>query len=183
MATPHGTAAAPSRRGTIAIAVVGTVLVLACATLSAVQILVLNPMAAVPGVSLDQIYQDLAARDESLGVPVVLLEMGFGVLLAVVLLVLTVRFRDLTSRSVAAGYLILLTLATPAYFWAGFGAGMGLADTYEISGGDYSPWAWPIYLCSAVALTALVVLILVGGLREVRQIPPAATVSSGLTET
>ena len=51
-------------------------------------------------------------------------------------------------------YLVLLTFGAPAYFMASFGAGMGLADTYGISGADYSPWARPLYLVSLLSLLA-----------------------------
>ena len=39
------------------------------------------------------------------------------------------------------------------------GPGMALADTYGIGGGDHSPWAWPIYVVSALALAGLVAVV------------------------
>jgi hypothetical protein len=59
----------------------------------------------------------------------------------------------------------MIVLGTPAYFFASFGPGMSLADTYPISGGDHSPWARPLYAASALALLALVGVV-VGGLRR-----------------
>ena len=160
----------------IAAAVVGTLLVTVCAALGAVQILVLNPLAAVPGASLAQIQQELAAHDESLGTPFVLAEMGFGVLLAIALLFIAVRIR-LPLVVIAGGYLWLLILATPPYFLASFGAGMRRADTFGISGGDYSPWAWPIYLVSALATGGLVAILVISGVKAVRNTRPAVTIS------
>ena len=131
----------------------------------------------MPGASLAQIRQELAAHDESLGAPFVLAEMGFGVLLAIAALLITVRNRRLPLAVIAGGYLWLLILATPAYFWASFGAGMSLANTFGINGGDYSPWAWPIYLISALATGGLVAILVISGVKVIRNTRPAVTIS------
>lgn len=49
-------AEAPRDRRPLVVAVIGTVVVVAYALLAAVQILVLNPLAAVPGAELSRIY-------------------------------------------------------------------------------------------------------------------------------
>lgn len=54
-------------------------------------------------------------------------------------------------------FLALLMLGAVGYFVASFGAGMALADTFGISGADYSPWARPLYVVSALAAVAIVV--------------------------
>ncbi len=68
-------------------------------------------------------------------------------------------------RSVAAAYLVLLVLGTPAYWVASFGPGMALADTYAISGADSSPWPAPLYVTSGLALVALAGLLAWAGPR------------------
>ena len=88
---------------------------------------------------------------------------GLGV--AAILWFLTWRREEVDPLAVLALGLASLVAASPAYFMASFGPGMALADTYGIGGGDHSPWAWPIYVVSALAsagLVAVVVLLLRG---------------------
>ena len=59
------TALTPTQR----VALVGTLAVLAYAALAGLQILVLNPLAAVPGRTLPQIEAEMARWGESLGAP------------------------------------------------------------------------------------------------------------------
>jgi hypothetical protein len=49
--------------------------------------------------------------------------------------------------------------AAPGHIVAAFAPGMSLADTFMISGGDHAPWGMALYLVSAAALLALIVLI------------------------
>ena len=141
----------PRRRRPIVVAVIGTVVVVAYALLAAVQILVLNPLAAVPGAELSQIYADVSAAGESMGAPLVLAGLAVGPVVAVGLLLRTRRRPDGEARIVAVQYLALVALGAFGYFWASFGPGMALADTYGISGGDHSPWATPLQAVSGVA--------------------------------
>lgn len=69
-----------------AVALIGTGAVVAYALLAAVQILVWNPQAAVPGVGLDQIYADVAATGESMAAGMVIAFLAVGPLLAIALL-------------------------------------------------------------------------------------------------
>jgi hypothetical protein len=141
---------------TLAIGAAGALLVMAYATLAAVQILVLNPLAAVPGKSLGRIHADMAAMNESPGSAMTLTILGAGVALAlVVLLLLTVR-SDSTPTAAVVAYLTMLAFGAPAYFIASFGPGMSLADTYGIGGADYSRWALPLYAISLLSVVALV---------------------------
>ncbi|WP_236610924.1 hypothetical protein [Microbacterium sp. UCD-TDU] len=114
------------RMQTLWISIVGVLAVTIYAALAAVQILVLNPLAA-------------AAR------PLI----------------------------PAMGFLVLLTLGAGGYFIASFGAGMGLADAFGIGGGDYSPWARPLYAASALSAVALVVVGVMAAVRP-RSAPAAA---------
>jgi len=162
-------------RAAVFIAAVGTALVTAYAVWGAVQILVLNPLSAAPGRDLGQIHADMAAVDESLHASATLGVLGLGIGLAFVLLLLIVVRRDATPRAAVFGYLVLLVFGAPAYFIASFGAGMGLADTYMISGADYSPWARPLY---AISLLGLLSALTIGAIdlarRHRRMTPPAS---------
>lgn len=143
------------RRRTVAIAIVGTSVIFAYALLAVLQILVLNPLAAVPGADLAQILADVEAAGESLGVPVVIYIMRAGLVASLALLVLAAWGHHRSPRAVARYYLTLLMLGAPAYFVASFGAGMALADTYGIGGMDHSPWAEPLYATSGIAMVGL----------------------------
>ena len=72
----------------------------------------------------------------------------------------------------AMGFLSLLMLGAVGYFIASFSAGMGLADTFGISGGDYSRWSRLLYAVSLLAGVALVVGSIV---TVVRRRPTAVT--------
>lgn len=137
------------------LAVVGTVVVLGYALLALVQIFRLNPQAAVPGATLDQIRADMAAAGESVNTGVALVIMGIGPLVAVLLLVISLTRTDVSPLAIAVGYLTLIAFGPVAYFAASFGPGMSLADTYGIGGADHSPWAVPLYATSVAAFLAL----------------------------
>lgn len=139
-----------------AVALIGTGAVVAYALLAAVQILVWNPQAAVPGVGLDQIYADVAATGESMAAGMVIAFLAVGPLLAIALLVGAWRRPEGRARVVGVPFLVLLALGAPAYFWANFGPGMALADTFFVSGGDHSAWSAPLYVTSGLAVLALV---------------------------
>ena len=155
--------ALPDRPGWVRLVAGGVVpaLVAALAVLSALQIFVLNPLAAAPdGRGLGRVYADLGAAGEG-GFPFVLsaliLAAGLGV--AAILVFIVWRREEVDPLAVLALGLASLVAATPAYFIASFGMGMALADTYGIGGADHSPWARPIYVLSALALAALVAVV------------------------
>lgn len=145
--------AARRTRSSRTIAVFGTLSVVAYGLLAAVQIAVLNPLAAVPGVGLDQIQADRATVGETMGGSWLLMAVGPAIAMAILLRVW--RRPDPQPSRTASIYLMLLALGTAAYFFASFGPGMALADTYSISGDDHSPWAIPLYVASGLALTLL----------------------------
>lgn len=159
------------QRRTLWISIAGVLAVLAYAALAAVQILVLNPLAAAPGLTLDEIHFEMAGAGENLGEGAVFLILGIGVVLAVVVAVASILGRaDPVIPTMS--FLALLMFGVVGYFAASFGAGMGLADTFGISGADYSPWALPLYVISALAA----VTILIGTIVTVgRRRPTAAT--------
>ena len=159
---------ARSRRRALSIATLGTVAALAYAALSVWQILWLNPLAAVPGSDLSTIQKKLTDAGESLGAPTVVVMMAVGPLIAAALFILTATANAMTPWLTAMLYLALLSFGAIAYFFASFGAGMALADTYMIGGADYSPWARPLYLTSLISAVALVIVAVVGVVRQRR---------------
>ncbi|GAA4070231.1 hypothetical protein GCM10023065_24690 [Microbacterium laevaniformans] len=159
------------QRRNLALAVAGTVLVVAYAAWAAVHVLIVNPLAAMPGYTVGEIHDAMTAAGQWSGPLRVYITLAIGPLLAIAALIVTVRRRDLSITSVASVYLALIVLGAPGYFWAAFDIGMGMADTFQINGGDYSPWAGPLY---ALSFAALVALIAVGALVLLRRRTPAA---------
>ena len=162
-------------RAAVVIAAIGTTLVTAYAGLAALQILVLNPLAAAPGKELHQIHADMAAVGESVSTPMAVGILSVGVGLAVATFVLIAVTREATPLAALIAYLVLLMFGAPAYFMASFGAGMGLADTYGISGADYSPWARPLYLVSFLSLLGALTIGAFALIRRSRQRTRAIT--------
>ncbi|NJI57865.1 hypothetical protein HCX50_00320 [Microbacterium oxydans] len=162
----------PLPRRTLWISIVGVLAVTAYAAVAAVQILVLNPLAAVPGRTLDEIRAEMDAAGEVLLWEPVAFILGIGVVLAVVVAIASIRGRAHPMVPVMS-YLALLMLGAFGYFTASFGVGMSLADTFGISGGDYSPWARPLYAVSLFAGVALVVVPLVMLVRRRTVVAPA----------
>lgn len=156
-------------RGARAIAISGVAVVTMYAALAAVQILILNPLAAVPGRTLVGIETEMASRGEDINEVAVLAILGIGVALAVLVAVVSIGMRW-RARSAVSAFLALLVLGTPAYFLASFGPGMALADAFAISGADASPWAVPLYAMSLLAAAGLLASLLaevIGATRRV----------------
>lgn len=153
-----------SHRSRIVVSIVGVLAVTLYAAFAAVQILVLNPLAAAPGLTLDDIRADMHGANESLGEEVVFLVLGLGVALAVAIGII-VMLRSSPPRLATLLFLAILTMGVPAYFIASFAAGMGLADTYGISGADYSPWSRILYIVSLGSFVAAVTLAVLTTLR------------------
>ncbi|MDF2509593.1 MAG: hypothetical protein K0Q52_3452 [Microbacterium sp.] len=160
------------RTQTLWISIAGVLAVTAYAAWAAVQILVLNPLAAVPGRTLDQIRSEMSAAGEELLWEPVAFILGIGVVLAVVVAIVSIRGRA-HPMVPAMSFLALLMLGAFGYFAASFGPGMSLADTFGIGGADYSPWARPLYAVSLLAGAALVVGAAVTGMRRRTVTAPA----------
>jgi hypothetical protein len=167
------------RAATVLVAAFGTLMVTVYAVFGVVQILVLNPLAAVPDKQLDQIWADLAAANESWTDvdPVMVLVLGVGVGAAVLLLVLIVPRRDATPLAAALAYLAVLIFGAPAYWIASFGTTLNLADTYMISGGEYSPWSTVLYAVSGLAIVATAAIGAIVAIRR-RRIARRGAISS-----
>jgi hypothetical protein len=138
------------------VAVSGTLVVTAYAALLAVNALVLDPLAAVPGKSLPEIYAgvDAIGMDSRQDVVAVLVTAGIGVVLAVTITVIALRKR-MPAPVVAVCHLALLALGAVATFQSGFFLGMDVADAFGVSGGAHGPWAGVLYGTSLVALVAI----------------------------
>jgi hypothetical protein len=140
------------------VGVAGLLLVAGYAVAGALQVLVWNPLAAVPGATLAEIHAVMDGANESLAMPAVLIWAATGTVLAAVALIAALR-RSISGKTAAALDLLLLVLAAPSHWMASFPAGMGLADAFAISGGDYAPWGKVLYTVSAVSLVALLVIV------------------------
>ncbi|MFD5214447.1 hypothetical protein [Microbacterium sp. NPDC058345] len=144
-------------RVTASISIAGVVAVTLYAAWAAVQILVLNPMAVVPGRSLAEIHAEMEAVGERMNIVLPLVVLGLGVVIAVI-----VARAAIGSRMAPLGatqlFLTVLGFGAPAYFVASFGTGMNLADAYNVSGGDQSPWAIPLYLVSTLSFLGVIVV-------------------------
>lgn len=148
------------------VVVIGFVLVAAYAALGALQILVLNPVAAAPGLTLVEIQAALAAADESLSPVPVVIFVFLALVLASAVGVYAVAAPNASPQLVAISMLLILAFGAPAYFAASFSAGMALADTFMISGGDHSRWSTLFYVTSTVALVSSIALSVVLVLRR-----------------
>lgn len=159
----------------VALAIAGTALVILYALWAGIQILVLNPLAAVPGSTLAQIRVDLENAGETFAEAYVIGILAVGVVLAAIALVSVALWKGATPASTALMYCGILALGAFGYFWASFGPGMSLADTYAISGGDVSPWALPLYIVSVLALMGAMLTLVVSRPRPIaRGVQPAA---------
>lgn len=94
---------------TLWISIVGVLAVTIYAALAAVQILVLNPLAAAPGRSLDEIHAEMSNAGESLMPGQAFFILGVGIALAVALAVVAVCTAA-HPLIPAMGFLVLLML-------------------------------------------------------------------------
>lgn len=147
----------PKKRPAVIAAMLAFLAVAAYSAWALVQILVLNPLAAVPGVSLERIYAEVEAAGRSIDVWHVVALLAVGPL-AMLALVVLAALRPLPRWLPYGVGLSLLTVGPVVYWSASFAPSTRLADTYHISGADHSPWAWPLVAVSVLAFVALAVL-------------------------
>lgn len=150
-------------RTRIVVAVVGVLVVALYAALLAVDALVLDPLAAVPGATLAEIHRHLDAQGFHVqtDIVVVIALASVGVVLAAGLSVLLLITRA-TAHVIATVLLAVVVMGGPASFWSGFALGMDVADAYGVGGGDHTVWAGVLYITSLVALIALPFVLVVG---------------------
>ncbi|WP_231915991.1 hypothetical protein [Microbacterium karelineae] len=152
----------------IVVAICGAALIAAYSVTAGLQILLWNPLAAVPGRTLPQIRAAMEAAGEHLATVPVLIFLSIGPALAIAVLVLAATGLLPDAPTVAIMMLGILVAGAPTYFVASFGPGMALADAFLISGGDHAGWAGLLYAVSAAALVAMPLIGLVGYLRSRR---------------
>lgn len=121
------------------------------------QVLIWNPLAAAPGSTWAEILEATGWMAGSSTIPMVLTWASFGIILATLALCLGLRWK-ISALSLTRCFLWLLVLGAPGLLMVSFPAGMGLADSYGISGADLAPWANLLYAASAAALLILVLL-------------------------
>ncbi|OEI68014.1 hypothetical protein [Curtobacterium sp. ER1/6] len=138
------------------VAVVGVVVVAVYAALLALNALVLDPLAAVPGRSLAQIYARVDAMGSSStgNVRGVLVVASIGVALAVAAAVVGLAAR-LPATVIAVLHLGVLAAGALATFQSGFFLGMDVADSFMTDGAAHTIWAGVLHLTSLAALVAI----------------------------
>ena len=144
-------------RSRILLAVGGVLLVAAYAALMAVESLVLDPLAAVPGATLGEIHARLASAGEDAGVEIawVIGTASVGVVLAVAAAIIGLWKRFSLSTMAMIFLAVVAAGAVPA-FLDGFRLGMDIADTYGVGGGAHTIWAGVLYLTSLAAAAGIV---------------------------
>ncbi len=147
----RGLLALPFALTTIAIVVVGVL-----------HIFVWNPLARIPGLSLDEIYGAMAAANET-AVDAQALGWAFfwgvAALAFVVLASIPRMYPVLTARRIVVVGFLLVGVTASLHWLAGFSMGMSLADTFMTSGGDAAV-SGP--LIALIGLAAMVAALFIG---------------------
>ncbi|MGB3911199.1 MAG: hypothetical protein WBL06_12075 [Pseudolysinimonas sp.] len=121
----------------VALAAAFGLLAAAACGIGILHIAIWNPLAPVPGLTLDEIYAGLAAANEAPGFGAWLVAWAVIVgVLAVGFVVVAVVWRGATTRRLVAGGFLLLAGTTAIGYLPAFSMGMGLADTFMTTGGD-----------------------------------------------
>ncbi|MCR2783748.1 MULTISPECIES: hypothetical protein [unclassified Microbacterium] len=145
--------AAAGTRVTLGVAFGLTALTLV--VLSVAQILVWNPLAKVPGLTLEQIYAEMTAAGQLPPAGHVILGMWAVVWgLAAIVFPIGVRVPWVSARRVAVMGFAMVGLIGTTQWIPAFGIGMALADTFLTSGEDASPVGAVIMIAGNVALAA-----------------------------
>ncbi|MHA7295467.1 hypothetical protein [Arthrobacter sp. HLT1-21] len=152
-----GTVLDKRQRHIVPIVAVGVLITAAYALIGALQILVWNPMAAVPGMSLQEINTAMSSANEQLvEAPVYMWALTGPILALIVGAFAIVKYPDLPWM-ISRFFLIIVMLGMPAYFFASFNPEMSIADAFATSGGDHAPWSNILYAMSLLSLILLLV--------------------------
>lgn len=155
---------APATRRRVALACGLALANLALIALGTVHILLWNPLARIPGLTIDEIYAEMSARGEGGGGVMVV---AWAVLWGLVSIALGVvgslsrMATVLTARRITVLGLLLIGVTVFFHWWAGFGMGMSLADTFATSGGDAAVSGPILSLVGQLALVAALFVALV----------------------
>lgn len=161
----RGGAVPSARRRALIAGVFGAAALGVCA-FAILHVAVWNPLARVPGLTLDEIYAGLADAREATGVGVWLGIQAIATALgtAALLLFAFLPRRDplfaTSRRLVAAGFLLIAGTTAIGYLPA-FSMGMGLADTFMTSGGDAAASGPLLAIVGQVAVVATLLVITV----------------------
>ena len=150
------------RRSRIMVSLPFTLLSLMIVAAGVLHIVVWNPLARVPGLSLDEIYLAMSAAKETPLAAFILVWAIFWGLAAMTLPILSSSHRlatFLTARRIVVIGLLTVGAAASFQWFAGFNMGMSLADTFMTSGGDAAASGPVIAL---VGQTALIAALLIG---------------------
>lgn len=141
------------------VAVIGVLVAGVYAAIMALQALVLDPLAAVPGQTLAEIHAHLIQSGMNVRGDIVSVTVAaaLGVVLALSAAVLGV-WRRLPILVMAVIFLAILVMGAVATFASGFALGMDVADAYGVSGGAHTIWAGVLYLTSLSALLAILAI-------------------------
>lgn len=132
---------------------------LAMIALGTMHLLVWNPLAKVPGLEWPEIVAALDSRGGLDGGPLAWTIGGtFLTLTAAAGAVIGARRGMVTPHQVVTGGLLLIHGVSFFLWWAGFGLGLELADTFGVGGGDASPAGSVIALVGAMCLAAAILL-------------------------
>ncbi|MDD7945799.1 hypothetical protein PUW79_14240 [Microbacterium sp. NE2HP2] len=150
-----------ARRRPVAIA--GLVSVTALLVLGALDLLVWNPLAKVPGYELDAIYAAMIAADgfdPAFAAGAVAVWVGVWLVAAAGVTVgsLTRGGAWLTPRRLGILYLSIIGAALFLRLFAGFSIGMSIADTFATSGGDVSALSQVFHLIGPLSFAAALLL-------------------------
>ncbi|WHE35737.1 hypothetical protein [Microbacterium sp. BDGP8] len=150
-----------ARRRPVAIA--GLVSVTALLVLGALDLLVWNPLAKVPGYELDAIYAAMIAADgfdPAFAAGAVAVWVGVWLVAAAGVTVgsLTRGGAWLTPRRLGILYLSIIGAALFLRLFAGFSIGMSIADTFATSGGDVSALSQAFHLIGPLSFAAALLL-------------------------
>lgn len=155
---------APLRRGpAFALAAFSAAGILGALAASVLHVYVWNPLAKLPGMTLDEIYAGLEAARE-LPSPVLPLGwIGMWGLVALALVVLAVlpstRIRRLaTARRIAGVGILGIALVAGGTWFLGFGMGMGIADAFMTTGHDAAASGQILSLIGVVFAIAAVLI-------------------------
>lgn len=149
------------RRAPIAIAGLASVAVLL--VLGALDTLIWNPLAKVPGRDLDAIYTAMIGADGFDPVTAVTFVVLWGVVWFIAAVCVTVgalatRGAWLTPRRLGILYLAIIGIALFLRLFSGFGIGMSIADTFATSGGEVSVVSQIFHLIGPLSLAGAFLL-------------------------
>jgi hypothetical protein len=151
----HPAPASGGRRLALALPFTGATLLLVVA--GVLQVVLWNPLAKVPGLTLAEIHAAMAAADESSSPVPPLVWAVLWAAVAVVFLILCAvpaLVGWLPVRRIIVLGLVLVGAAASCHWIAAFGMGMSLADAFATSGGDAAPGGAIIAVLGQAALVA-----------------------------